>query len=142
MTTYPSSRYCLAICSSSMFSLGQLDKVRGILASHVQELISLAVAVEQDSRTPANLHRSVTAHLNRLRIANLPVVVVDELVQRVADRLEHIVFIKRGLVPFVKANQREFQVFRLATVHDLRPPGATQRNQATYKTQRPRSILH
>ena len=56
------------------------------------------------------VHRIVDRNLQRFRVPNLPVILIDKVVEGVPDRFDHVVVVQRRLVPLMKVDEQEFQL--------------------------------
>src|SRR5437016_6086645 len=90
----------------------QLDDYGGVLDPYVEELIALPKSIQEYLGRSAEAHRYVDADVDRLRVPDLTIVVVYELVQSIADWLHHVVIINGRLVAVVEVDEQELQGFR------------------------------
>src|SRR5262245_17358446 len=113
VTSYPSPRYLSATWVSASWSFiaspGSCRVGRRILDPNVDELLALVERLQDHSGHAANLKERINGRLRVLRVRDLFVVLVDQPVQRIADRFRHVFVVERSPRSLVKVHQGELQ---------------------------------
>src|SRR5262249_50964554 len=103
----------------SMASLRQWEWVYGILDPHVHELRTRLDGVDQDLGHAHDRKGGPDLHMGDLCLANLPVILVDDLLHLIEYRLGHVVHIDRWLVP---SKEVDDDCFKFSSEYRLCPP--------------------
>jgi hypothetical protein len=68
--------------------------IGGLFNPDVEKFIALYEALSQDRRHPSHSETSVKVRFSHPRIRNLSIVGIDQSVQRVLNRLDHVIIIQ------------------------------------------------
>jgi hypothetical protein len=86
--------------------------VRRAMNLHVNELLALREGDGENERNPPYLEAAVDARLPELSVRNLRVISVDHAVQRILNRLDHVIVVERDFVFVVVVSRDDLQTTR------------------------------